>query len=738
MCLQASRKQCNPFADDNRYLSGSNAVNASPLSVTPREGDNQASPDGNRSDSRGRVFAWGAYVFLTVLTLALVAVRLPASFQDLQTVCTASVCRTGELTLEHVRELAMIGLSPSFFATYTLAWALMFMLVSIVVSFLVVWRASDVPIVLLVACVLVTIGAASIPGIRDTLVSGSPSERIVARIIIFLGRISPVLLFFVFPDGRFLPRSMVWCAAIVVLLGVNAHFFRDAMLGPLLVTPAGNAFAVGMIAVAVGGQVYRYRRVSSAVQRQQTKWVVWGFALAMLISQGTQLVLPYLGQPPVLALMLIYALLYGSVLLIPLSIGVALLRSRLWDVDPLINRTLVYGLLTTGVVALYIVFVGSLSLLFQARGNFLLSLLATGLIAVLVQPLRTWVQRGVNHLLYGERDEPYAVLARLGERLEATLAPTAVLPAIVETVRETLKLPYVAIAIDQDGTCTTAASSGSLVAETLTLPLVYQGETIGMLILGARAPGETFTRADRRLLDDLARQVGIAAHAIRLTTDLQRSRERLVLAREEERRRLRNDLHDGLAPTLATLALTASNVVDAIPDNPSTAVTLARDLERDIRTTVGDVRRIVYGLRPPALDELGLVGAIRESTRPYTRHRPGAGVAQERLQVRIEAPDDLPHLPAAVEVAAYRITQEAVQNVIKHAQARTCTVRLALTEVLHVEIIDDGVGLVPEHTPGVGLQSMHERAVELGGRCVVEVLRGGGTRVHAWIPVSGD
>jgi signal transduction histidine kinase len=700
-----------------------------------REPQNQLQPDLKRLQGRARVLALSVYILLTMLTLALVAIQAPMSFQRLQTVCTATTCRPEQLTTEHVRALAQLDLSPSFFATYALACALCFVLVSVVVSFLLVWHASDVPIVLFVACVLLTIGAASIPAIRDTLLSSSSSVRELARVVIFLGRVSPVLLFFVFPDGRFVPRWMALCAAVMVVLAVNAYFFRDALLGPWLATPTGNLLAVGFIVLAVGGQVYRYRRVSSLVQRQQTKWVVWGFVLAMLVSQGTQLVLPYLEQPAVLVIMLAYALEYGSLLLIPLSIGAALLRSRLWDIDPVINRTLMYGVLTASVVGLYILFVGSLSLLFQSRGNLILSLLATGLIAVLVQPLRMWVQRGVNHLLYGERDEPYAVLARLGQRLEATLAPAAVLPTIVETVRETLKLPYVAVVIDQDGMCLTAAASGTLVPETLTLPLVHQGEPIGQLILGQRAPGEPFTRADRALLGDLARQAGIAAHAIRLTAELQRSRERLVLAREEERRRLRNDLHDGVAPTLATLALAASNVVDAIPTNPSAAVALARELEQEIRNTVGDVRRIVYGLRPPALDELGLVAAIRESVRPYTRQRPSE---RERLRVQVEAPDDLPSLPAAVEVAAYRITQEAVQNAVKHAQARVCTVRLALTDMLLVEIVDDGIGLSPEHTAGVGLQSMRERAAELGGQCVVEVLAGGGTRVRAWIPVGTE
>src|SRR5262249_52540129 len=171
------------------------------------------------------------------------------------------------------------------------------------------------------------------------------------------------------------------------------------------------------------------------------------------------------------------------------------------------------------------------------------------------QPLRGWLQRGVNRLMYGQRDEPYAVVARLGRRLESTLAPEAVLVAIVETVAQALKLPYAAILLKQGERFTPAAVYGSPVEGPRPLPLAYQAEPVGQLVLGPRQRGETFTPADRHLLEDLARQVGLAAHAVRLTDDLQRSRERLVTAREEERRRLRRDLHDGLGPALGSLTL---------------------------------------------------------------------------------------------------------------------------------------------------------------------------------------
>src|SRR5205807_4399217 len=194
----------------------------------------------------------------------------------------------------------------------------------------------------------------------------------------------------------------------------------------------------------------------------------------------------------------------------------------------IINRTLVYSALTACVVGIYSLVVAGLGTLVHVRESFALSLLAAGMVAVLFQPIRIRLQRGVNRLMYGERDDPYAVLSRLSQRLEATLAPEPVLPTIVETVAQALKLPYAAIALKQGDELITAASYGLSQDNPFILPLVYHTETIGQLLFAPRAPGEAFTTADRRLLEDIAHQAGVAAHAVRLTADLQRSRERLV------------------------------------------------------------------------------------------------------------------------------------------------------------------------------------------------------------------
>jgi signal transduction histidine kinase len=408
------------------------------------------------------------------------------------------------------------------------------------------------------------------------------------------------------------------------------------------------------------------------------------------------------------------------------------------DIDVILNRTLVYSTLTTSIIGLYAVIVASLSIWFRSDDNFFISLVGAGCMVVMFQLLHTRLQRVVNRLLYGERDEPYRVIARLGQRLEAAFEPAAVLPTIVQTVSESLKLPYVAIALAQQGQMAIVASTGNPTTETLQIPLTYQGALVGQLHISPRRGETHLSPTDQHLLADLAQQAGVAAHGVQLmtelrqlTSELQRSREQLILAREEERRRLRRDLHDDLAPTLAGLSLTALTIGDLIQTEPTKAAKLSNELHVAMREAVGNIRRLVYDLRPPALDDLGLLAAIRERAAQYSTLS---------LQVVVIAPEALPPLPAAVEVAAYRIVQEALMNVVKHAQAKTCTVHIGVGAPsgapLRIEIVDDGVGVSDHHPAGVGLRSMQERAAELGGTCALERMLTGGTRIVIDLPIS--
>ncbi len=351
--------------------------------------------------------------------------------------------------------------------------------------------------------------------------------------LFFLGQISFLTFFYLFPSGHFMPRWTRWCALLYAVYWLIWLSF----LGGLVSGPPGGLFLLFLL-TAVIAQVYRYRSVSTFSERQQTKWVVFGFVASILLFLSTRLITFH---SLVLDSLVGGGSVYLSFMLIPIFIGIAIFRAQLFDIDLIIKRTLVYGILTACVVGIYVLVVGYLGALFHTGSSLVISLLATGLVAVLFQPLRELLQRAVNRLLYGQRDEPYRVISRLGQRLEATLAPDAVLSVIVETVAQALKLPYAAIALKHDQAFSLAASFGEAVETPLHVPLVYQAEQVGELLLAPRARGEAFTPADRCLLEDLARQVGVAVHAVRLTADLQLSRERLVTAREEERRRLRRD-----------------------------------------------------------------------------------------------------------------------------------------------------------------------------------------------------
>ena len=483
------------------------------------------------------------------------------------------------------------------------------------------------------------------------------------------------------------------------------------------------------ILACIVGVFLRFRRVRG-VERQQLKWFAYGTTMSILML----IVIAILEFFTVNGSGLSF---YLAVVCIPISAGIAILRYRLYDIDILINRTLVYGLLTFLVAGVYVLIVVGLGTVLQTRGNVLLSLVATALVAVLFQPLRLRLQSGVNRLMYGERDTPNKVISRLGQRLETTLAPDAVLPTIVETVAQALKLPYAAITLQQGGEFVPAAAYGQAPEKDLIrLPLVFQNEQIGELRLAPRAPGESFTPADRALLSDLARQAGIAAHAVRLTANLQRlagelqhSRKQLVTAREEERRRLRRDLHDGLGPALGSLTLQLDTARNLFKSDPPAADELLVDLKTQVQTAITDIRRLVYELRPPSLDELGLVSALREQVTRY--RKPG-------LSLTLNAPEHVPPLPAAVEVATYRIAQEALTNVVRHANARHCTLTLDVDNDVCLEVRDDGDGLPADYQAGVGLTSMRERAAELGGTCAIVPVNTRGTRVFVRVPLPKE
>jgi signal transduction histidine kinase len=563
-----------------------------------------------------------------------------------------------------------------------------------------------------------------------------------------------VALLALFPNGRLVPSWTGWLLLLTIPWTISLFFvpsFDAASLSEQspLVLGLLAGWVIGLFAAGLYAQVVRYRHVSGPAERQQTKWVVYGLALWMLGLLLSSIPYIYLGGLPpdapdpwwAPASTLVWFL---TLNIVPVSLTIAVTRYHLWDIDVVINRTLVYAALTAGVLGIYAAVVGGIGALFHAQGNWILALVATGLVAVLFQPLHERLQRGVNRMLYGQRDEPFDVLARLGQRLEDTFAREQVLPAMVETIAQTLKLPYVAIAVQQGDDLQTAESYGKPSTTPLAYPLIYRGEVIGQLLVAPRAPGETFGTGEERLLRNIARQAGTAVHALQLTADLQQARQQVVISREEERRRLRRDLHDGLGPSLAAQMLKIGSARALLAEQPKRADQLLAEIETDIEGTLAEVRRTVYDLRPAALDQLGLPGALRAFAGEVERGE--LGDEYPNLTIGLEIPEALPPLPAAVEVAAYHIGREALTNVVRHAGARHCRVRLAVKDGekghLYLRVEDDGPGISGEARravgvpTGVGMASMRERAAELGGTCTIETIPGTGTRVTAELPLG--
>ncbi|MDQ6695441.1 MAG: histidine kinase [Chloroflexota bacterium] len=695
------------------------------------------------SDLRGPTLAMARVLWFVLvgLVLLLFTLNIPVYSAFLHLLTAQGDQQSEQLSSVGLRTLQSLGLSLDFYAAYRILVSTFYLLGFLSVAAVLFWRKPENRLALLASFTLVMFPFGNIyPGLALPL-----PQSLFFHLLGHLGEAGLSLVFYLFPDGRFVPSWTRWLmtgwimrAGLLIYTEVAPGDRLPSGFLAYLLTVNAWLFPV-MLATLVGAQVHRYRRVSTGLQRQQSKWVVFGvtFAAAGTLSLVFLLTAFYTLFQPGTALYFVTWAAFAFVLLsLPLSLGVAILRYRLWDIDLLINRTLVYALLTSAIVALYVLVVGLLGALLQAQGSMLVSVLVTGFVAVLFQPLRECLQNGVNRLMYGERDTPYTSLARLGERLEASLTPETVLATIVETVAQALRLPYAAITLKQGDSFPLVASHGRADDGLVYFPLVYQRERVGDLILSPRRPGESFSPADHRLLDDLCRQVGVAVHGVqlteelkRLTQDLQHARERLITAREEERRRLRRDLHDGLGPQLSSQALLLTSAQMLLYDDPKEAASILLRASAQVQEAVSDIRRLVYGLRPPALDDLGMVATIKQQL----AHNRASGI-----NFALEAADPMPPLPAAVEVACYRIVQEALTNVVRHSHARTCSVTLACADELVIEVCDDGLGLPPACRSGVGLTSMRERAEELGGSWQIITGSGekgdSGTRVVARLP----
>jgi signal transduction histidine kinase len=426
---------------------------------------------------------------------------------------------------------------------------------------------------------------------------------------------------------------------------------------------------------------------------------------------------------------------------VPVAVVAAILRHRALNIEVVVSRSLSYGALSAGVIGLYIALVSALSLVFPPINSLWKQAAAVAAVAVAVQPLRSRLQTMINKRWFGDRDDPYRVVSSLASALENSHTPGSTLPAIVQTVSTALRLPYVAIEIQTRGRSEIAASVGTAPPGDLhRMGLTFQGEQVGHLVVAPRTAREVLRRRDRIALAEVARHAGAAVYTARLTRDLRRSRDRLVRAREKERRRILHELHDGVGPTLAAVALGIDASQRSVGNDTATGILLGR-LRDELQAAIVEIRRLAHGLRPPVLDRIGLIPAIRDYAGALASRTAHSDDADDGVTIVLEVPTVLPKLPASVDVAAYRIVCEALTNVTRHAYARSCAVRLWVDDELHIEVVDDGVGIRQSALTdggGVGLSSMRERAAELGGDCLVEAEQGGGTRVLATLPLPKE
>jgi signal transduction histidine kinase len=574
------------------------------------------------------------------------------------------------------------------------------------------------------------------------LLAGAPQAAVVGTALRGAGWLVLILgVPMVFPDGetawpgRRAPRFLLTLSIAALVLGCLLAPYPletrlEHRLSPtglpvsmrvaadlLAVTALGLAFVT--LVIAVLGLRVKWRR-ADAVGRQQLLWFAAAFALPLLC-------LPLAATP--LASPWLFAAVCAP---IPIALVVALLQRRLYDIDLVMSRSLTYLLVFAAAVAIYAGTIAAVGIALRREGAQWLPWVGAAVVALVFTPLRLGVRSFANRVTYGHWSAPAEVLAATERRLRDATDLPGLLQAMVTELADLLRLPYLEV-MDLHGEVVCRAGH-AIAGPAEELAVTAYGAPVGQMRWASTPLGST----DRRLLVAVSRQLGEGLHATALVTALRDTQERLVVTREEERKRLRRDLHDGLGPSLAALAMEVDSLRNRLPalrHEQTDSELLA--LRQGIQHTILEVRRVVEGLRPPALDELGLSGAVDQLARRLsTPGVPGAGHGGPAAIEATVQLDGLPELPAATEVAAFRITQEALTNAVRHAQAsHVCASITVEDDHLVVRVRDDGHGRVRSRDDGVGLSAMRERAEELGGSFRIRTDPTNGTTVDARIPL---
>lgn len=517
------------------------------------------------------------------------------------------------------------------------------------------------------------------------------------------------LLMASYPDGRLVPQWAVlpvslWLGLGIAYVATGSDIAESSWWLPvvLLTQPPLLAF-----------QVYRYRRRMSTVEREQVRWAILGVIVELAGFAVLQATTGGIGEDGALSIALANLVSWP----IPAALAIGLVRPRVVRIDPLLH-TVVIMVASAALLASCFGGVGWLARTLGAGADAAAWWAAVALAAA-VAPVVTATRRLADWTVYGGRSSPQAAGRALARRLDALSPAGDITGAVVDEVMAAVRSPAVELIGAKDAVRTGPRATS--VPEGGEFPVSFLGEQLATLHVAPRPAESTLTRRDQEVIAVLAAHAAPALHGARALGELAEARSSILLAREEERKRLRRDLHDDLAPTLAGLGLGASAITELADETQTELRDVAADLQQGIREAIAQTRHLAHGLRPAILDDHGLVEAVRARARVLGN----AGI-------EVTVSGHVASLPAAVEIAALLIVQEALTNVLNHSSATHCDIAIESgADGLDLRIEDNGVGLGPLESSGIGLTSMHERAAELGGRTTISSRPGGGTRVRA-------
>jgi signal transduction histidine kinase len=584
--------------------------------------------------------------------------------------------------------------------------------------------------------------------------------------------IPATFLLLLFPDGHLPSPRWRWFARVIG--GGLVFIFLAILLDPAPIegsslpgapNPLGIEFLrpflsfalISILIIPIGAigsllsLVLRFRR-STGIQRLQLRWLVTaaGF-VAVLYSVGILLSLTSewggITTPAWMSLLQNVSVL--SFALIPIAIGVSILRYRLFEIDVVINRALLFGALAVFIAVVYVAIVAGVGAIVGGQASPLLSAAAAAVVALAFQPVRRRAQRFADRLVYGKRATPYEVLSEFSERVGNTYANEELLPRMARALGEGTGAaradvwvrvgdelrPEAAWPGDVQPTLPRPASleeeEGTVTASSMFEPVRHHGELLGALSIQKR-PGESLTATEEKLVRDLAAQAGLVLRNVGLTEDLLRtieqlraSRQRLVSAQDEERRKLERNLHDGAQQQLVALAVKLRLLEQLVERDPAQARSVAAQLQGDTTEALEELRDLARGIYPPLLADKGLVAALESQARKSV------------VPVTVEG-DGVGRYAREAEAAVYFSCLEALQNVAKYAEATRATVTLADGDGrLRFEVTDDGVGFDPGGSSyGTGLQGIADRLAALGGEIDIRSTPGAGTTVAGVLPVG--